>query len=126
MKLKQKNNTERLKSLKIYSDFDPQKEYDKRYALDLTELKEMSSHIDFQSHSKFHPVLTKCSDTECKSEIQGSRSTLQEFLKKDIRHFCYPNGDYSEREISFVKECGYSSARTIDVGWVTPKSNPLV
>jgi hypothetical protein len=50
---------------------------------------------------------------------------LGELLNKKIEHFAYPNGDYSIREIKFLKECGYKSARTLDIGFNDINSNPF-
>ena len=39
-------------------------------------------------------------------------------------HFSYPNDDYGESEIALVREAGFLSARTIDLGWNGVKTNP--
>lgn len=116
-KLKKYDNKQRLKSLKDNINYEPQKEYSTRQALNLEELREMSYFVDFQSHSKFHPILTNCTDNECKEEIVESKEYLEKLLNKKIKHFNYPNGDYSEREIEYLKNFGYKSARTLDIGW---------
>ena len=46
-------------------------------------------------------------------------------MNKPIEHFAYPNGDYGEREIEYVKKCGYKSARTIDCGWNSINTDPF-
>ena len=84
----------------------------------------MSPFVDFQSHSKFHPVLTTCTDDECKEELVESKAYLEKLLNKKIIHFSYPNGDYSEREIEYLKKSGYKSARTLDIGWNDVNSDP--
>ncbi len=116
-RLKKYDNKQRLKALKDKINYRPQKEYPTRQALKLEELREMLPYVDFQSHSKFHPILTTCSDENCKEEIEGSKDYLGKLLNKEIEHYSYPNGDYTEREIEYIKNCGYKSARTIDIGW---------
>jgi len=116
-KLKKYDNKQRVKSLKDNINYEPEKEYSTRQALNLEELKEMSNFVDFQSHSKFHPVLITNNDEECKEEIKGSKEYLEKLLNKKIKHFSYPNGDYSEREIEYLRNFGYKSARTLDIGW---------
>jgi len=123
-KLKKYDNKQRLQALKDKVNYEQKKEYSTRQALNLEELREMSPFVDFQSHSKFHPVLVNCSDEECKEEIKGSKAYLEKLLNKEVEHFCYPNGDYSEREIRYLKKFGYKSARTLDIGWNDIKSNP--
>ena len=113
-----------LKVLKDEISYEPRKEYSTRQALNDEELRKMMPYVDFQSHSKFHLVLTTCEDKECLEEIEGSKEALEELLNKPIKHFAYPNGDYSNREIEFLKECGYKSGRTLDIGWNDVNSDP--
>jgi len=123
-KLKTYNNNKRLKLLKDEIGFDPKMEYLERQALNLKEIREMLPYVDFQSHSKFHPILITCTDEECKEEIEESKKYLESLLNKKIEHFSYPNGDYNDREVEYLKNCGYKSARTIDVGWNDINSDP--
>jgi peptidoglycan/xylan/chitin deacetylase (PgdA/CDA1 family) len=124
-KLKRYGNNERLKVLRDKMGYEPLKECASRQALNIEELREMMPHVDFQSHSKFHPVLTTCDDKECLKEIKESKDLLEELLNKKIEHFAYPNGDYENREIEFLKKCGYKSARTLDIGWNDANSKPF-
>jgi peptidoglycan/xylan/chitin deacetylase (PgdA/CDA1 family) len=124
--LKKSANEGRLKFLQEKIGFTPTKEYpeEERQALNKKEIILMKDYVDFQSHSLFHPVLTTCSDEECKNEIFQSKKEIEELLNKKCLHFAYPNGDYTEREIELVKKAGYLSARTIDVGWNDFNTNP--
>lgn len=124
-KLKHSNNNERLKLLKDNGGFEPTKEYSERQSLSIEEVREMSQCVDFQSHSRYHPILPKCSDEECMDEISGSKESLKTLLNKEIKHFAYPNGDYAKREVNFLKKSGFKSARTIDVGWNDENTNPF-
>jgi peptidoglycan/xylan/chitin deacetylase (PgdA/CDA1 family) len=117
-------NNERLQLLKRRIAFEPRREYASKQALNLEEIKLMSPHVDFQSHSKFHPVLTTCTNKECREEIEGSKSQMERLLGPGTAHFSYPNADYSERELEYVKTAGYKSARTLDHGWCDRKSDP--
>ena len=80
--------------------------------------------IDIQSHTLFHPVLTTCSDAECRDEIVTSKKDVECLTGKSCEHFAYPNGDYEERELDYVREAGYASARTLDAGWNDGKTDP--
>lgn len=119
------DNTERLTELSEKYGFEPTKEYPTRQALDLSELIKMWPYVDFQSHSKFHPILPKCSDEESFSEIKESKERLTEVLNLKISHFSFPNGDFSGREIRQLKKVGYMSARTCDVGWNHMYTDPF-
>ena len=123
-RLKKYDNNKRLKVLRDKMRYEPRKEYASRQALNVAELREMMPYVDFQSHSRFHPVLTTCDDVECLEEIKESKEALENLLNKKIEHIAYPNGDYSNREIEFLRKCGYKSARTIDIGFNDINSDP--
>ncbi len=98
--------------------FEPTTEFppDTRQALSLEEIHELAEWVDFGSHTCTHPILTACNDEDCRREIRDSRTDLERLLGREVRHFSYPNGDYTAREIRLAMEAGYASARTIDVG----------
>ena len=123
-KLKRLPNVERLAFLKHTTDFEPEKTYPERQALNIAEMKEMIADVDFQPHTQFHPILPHCTEAECRQEILGSKLDLEKLLDIECSHFSYPNGDYTEREIEIVKTAGFRSARTTDIGWNTQKTAP--
>lgn len=122
--LKGLSNKDRLRELgKI--GFHPRKEYaNNRHALNLEELTQMKEVVSFQSHTRFHPILTSCDDEEAMEEIATSKTEMEKYLNVGCEHFSYPNGDYTEREIGFVTKAGYKTARTIHVGWNDVTTNP--
>ena len=122
--LKRLSHAERLARLKRTVDFEPEKLYPDRQALNISEIKEMVENVDFQPHTQFHPILPSCTETECKQEVLGSKADLEKLLGRECTHFSYPNGDYTEREIRIVKTAGFRSARTTDIGWNTQKTLP--
>ena len=123
-RLKRLSNAERLAHLKRTADFEPEKVYPDRQALDIAEMKEMAESVDFQPHTRFHPILPQCTEMECKQEILGSKTDLERLLGVECLHFSYPNGDYTEREVEIVKAGGFRSARTTDMGWNTLDTPP--
>ncbi|MCE2415459.1 polysaccharide deacetylase family protein [Candidatus Poribacteria bacterium] len=116
-RLKRLPNAERLTHLKEIADFEPEKVYPDRQALTIAEMKEMAENVDFQPHTRFHPILPRCAETECRQEVLESKTDLEAFLGITCSHFSYPNGDYTEREVEMVKASGFRSARTTDIGW---------
>ena len=112
-------------TLKNEIDFEPEKEFKERQSLNEVELEEMLPFADFGSHTKFHPILTKCPAPKSQDEIRNSKTYLEKILGHPIEHFCYPNGDYGQREIGYVKRSGYRSARTLDWGWNHENSDPF-
>ena len=123
-RLKKVSNADRLAHLKHTVGFEPEKMYSERQALNRTEVKEMAESVDFQPHTRFHPILPQCTAAECEQEILGSKADLERLLGGECSHFSYPNGDYTEREIAIVKAGGFRSARTTDIGWNTPHTPP--
>ena len=123
-RLKRLSNAERLLHLKQTTDFEQEKIYPDRQALNIAEMKEMIQDVDFQPHTQFHPILPHCTETECRQEILGSKTDLENLLSIECSHFSYPNGDYTEREIEIVQAGGFRSARTTDIGWNTLETAP--
>jgi len=107
-------------------DFELTKEYpeQERQALSKEEINLMNGYVDFQSHSRFHPVMTKCSQAECEEEIVVAKDEVEQLVGKTCKHFSYPRGAYSEREIVLLRKAGYASARTCDVGFNDVKTVP--
>ncbi len=117
------SNQQRLAFLAKEVGFHPTKAYEEPQALNDEQIMEMSPFVDFQSHGRYHFPLGTCSDEESNLEIRESRVFLGEKLKKEIEHFSYPNGSYGEREITYLKNEGYVSSVTVDVGWNTQKTS---
>jgi peptidoglycan/xylan/chitin deacetylase (PgdA/CDA1 family) len=119
-------NRERLEILRERYGFTPTTEYseDDPQALSAAQLAELADCVEFGSHSSFHPSLVTCSDEECEAELRESKRDVEKMLGRECRHFAYPNGDYSEREIRLAREVGYCSARTVDVGWNGVHTDP--
>lgn len=114
--LKRMPSQEMFSFLREKTGFEPDREYPDREALTLTEIREMSGFVEYGSHSKYHPILTRCDDGTCFQEIAGSKKELEAMLGKPIVHFVYPNGEYGEREVELLRKCGYQSGRTLDIG----------
>jgi len=77
------------------------------------------------SHTASHARLTQISEAEAREEISSSRKFLQDEFGVEIRHFCYPYGDWNERIADWVAEAGYATASTSDSGINTPTTHPF-
>ena len=83
-----------------------------REALTKNELIDItnSKYISIGSHTVNHPILPMCNDDESLFEIKDSKNILENILHAKVESFAYPNGDFSLREINFLKKCGYKIA----------------
>jgi peptidoglycan/xylan/chitin deacetylase (PgdA/CDA1 family) len=124
--LKRLEHSQRLARLRAATGFEPEREHEpaEREALSTEEIRLMRDSVEFASHTRFHPVLTTCTDEDCAAEIEGSRREIEALVGRPCEHFSYPNGDYGGRELALVKRAGYRSARTIDFGWNGPRTDP--
>jgi peptidoglycan/xylan/chitin deacetylase (PgdA/CDA1 family) len=90
------------------------------------EAREMQANgIEIGSHTMTHPILTRVSDERLRSELQESRSRLEEVLRRRIEQFCYPNGDHDERVRTEVAMAGYRIAVTCVSGLNKRGDDPL-
>jgi glycosyltransferase involved in cell wall biosynthesis/peptidoglycan/xylan/chitin deacetylase (PgdA/CDA1 family) len=96
-----------------------------RDALKPDELKALAGVADIGSHTETHPILPLCTEEEVEREIVLSRERVSDLTNVLCRHFSYPNGDYTDREVELVRRAGYSTARTTEAGWNRPGCDPL-
>jgi peptidoglycan/xylan/chitin deacetylase (PgdA/CDA1 family) len=96
-----------------------------RHALQPEEVAALTQTADFGSHTVTHPVLPLCTDEEAADEITRSRRDVEKLTGTPGLHFCFPNGDYIERDVELVRSAGYVSARTTEIGWNGPRSDPF-
>jgi len=120
--LKLLDNTTRKKVLSDLG-FEQTRKITPRQAIAVEDLRSMLDWADLGAHTRFHPILTQCEDQECKEEISLSRKELLPFIGVELTHFAYPNGTYSDREVGYVRDAGFESARTCDPGWNCSQSD---
>jgi peptidoglycan/xylan/chitin deacetylase (PgdA/CDA1 family) len=114
-RMKQTANKELAAEL-LRAKFDKKAAYATRQALDAHEIREMMPYVDFQAHTRFHPVLPMCTDEEAYDEICGCKSDLEASFSLDIYALAYPHGNYCDRDITLAKQAGYRCALTVDDG----------
>ncbi len=116
-RLKAMPEEERLAQLERRWGFRPQDEQPVRQALSDAEMRAMQGRwIDFQAHTRTHPILPRCDRAVARDEIVRSREELERRLAKPVDFFAYPNGDYSDRDLALVRDAGYACALTVDAG----------
>lgn len=110
-RLKNMPNQEKNKFLLKHNGYFPEKEYDRRVFLSVTEIEYMSTHVDFQSHGQFHPVFTMCSDEELLREMVDSKKYIEDTFGHECYAIAYPYGLYDEKVNSFACQSGYRVGR---------------
>jgi peptidoglycan/xylan/chitin deacetylase (PgdA/CDA1 family) len=84
---------------------------------DLKKLRDAGMEIG--SHSATHARLDEASGDALRSEVEGSKATLESKLGTTISHFAYPQGRFSGEAEAAVKAAGYAA------GWATRKGRRL-
>jgi peptidoglycan/xylan/chitin deacetylase (PgdA/CDA1 family) len=67
------------------------------------------------SHTMSHPILTSLVPDEMEAEMRESRSVLERELGREVKHFCYPNGDLDKETVVTARRY-YDSAVTVEPG----------
>lgn len=92
-------------------------EFEDRQSLSAEEIEELKPWVNFQSHTVTHPLLPMCADAKAAHEIAQSKADLESRFGLDVYAMCYPNGDYSQRDIELCKAAGYKCGVTVDPGF---------
>lgn len=77
------------------------------------------------SHTRTHRDLTTISQSEWQSEIVGAKDDLHAMGIRNVITFAYPFGGVNQSVESFVRNAGYSGARSTINGIVTGSSDPF-
>jgi peptidoglycan/xylan/chitin deacetylase (PgdA/CDA1 family) len=86
--------------------------------LSWTQMAEMSRDgVEIGAHTVSHPLLVYEDDATMKRELEESKRSIEERLRKPVRAFAYPNGDWDERVRKGVVRAGYRCAFTTRPGW---------
>jgi peptidoglycan/xylan/chitin deacetylase (PgdA/CDA1 family) len=80
--------------------------------------------MDVGSHTCTHADLTKLNDTDAQKEIELSKLSLENSLKTQIRHFCYPYGRMQPIHAQMARDCAYVTATMMRRGRVHSDHNP--
>ncbi len=82
--------------------------------------------MEVGAHSRTHPHLTSCSDTELHEQISGSKSDLENLTGTTVSQFCYPFGDVDGRVATAVRNAGFEAATLTRRGRVQPGDDPFM
>lgn len=86
--------------------------------------REMSGdRVEIGSHTVNHPILTNVDTDALSDELSISRDILQHQLQTDKLHFCYPNGNFAQRERDATERSGYVSSVTTEIRICDPSDD---
>lgn len=83
-----------------------------------------NSGMEIGSHTRSHSNLTTLSSAAAYAEIIQSKQELEQLLNCEVRHFCYPFGQFAEEHSAIVKEVGYATATTTRRGLIHIGDDP--
>ncbi len=81
--------------------------------------------MDIGSHTQTHANLKTLTESAARREITQSKIELKKALGCEVRHFCYPYGQYLPEQSTMVREAGYLTATTTRRGRVATSDNPM-
>ncbi len=79
------------------------------------------------AHSVSHPHLGSIGLDQARTEIQNSKASLEEIIKRPVTSFAYPYGkpkDAPEAVQNLILAAGFDTAWTTSNGWVVPDCSP--
>lgn len=80
-------------------------------------------------HTRSHPILASVDRAEAKSEIEGGKLDLEDWLQREVRLFAYPNGkvgrDYRPEHAALAQEAGFAAAVATDWGTLDAATDPF-
>ncbi|WP_088330321.1 polysaccharide deacetylase family protein [Lacimicrobium sp. SS2-24] len=84
--------------------------------------------VNIGAHTVNHPILKILPQEEQFQEISRSKSQLQNWTGKDVRHFAYPNGmlgkDLDENTVKLVQQADFDSAVITNWGTSNHHTSP--
>jgi peptidoglycan/xylan/chitin deacetylase (PgdA/CDA1 family) len=96
----------------------------RRGYLNESQLRELSeSGFEIGSHSMTHSYLHDLTTEQIRAEVVESKDYLEQVTSKRVAHFSCPGGRWDRRVSRIVKEAGYDSLVTSQIGTNAPTSD---
>ena len=89
----------------------------------MEELKHLDNGILIGAHTVNHIRVTHVDSPQLEYELREARSELEDATGNKCEHFCYPNGDCDDQTADYVRNAGYQSAVSCEIGTNNRKSN---
>lgn len=111
---------------------DERKSFKGRECLTWAEIRGLQdAGIEFGSHTVSHPKLVELDWPQIELELNESKKTIEREVRRPIRSFAYPyafpqaSRDFAARFRTFLREAGYESCATTEIGPMRPGDDPL-
>lgn len=93
----------------------------RKEALDLEELKHLSSHelVTIGGHAETHLALSSLDDADAFCELIRNKQMLESAIQREVKHFAYPFGERNTagaREAKIAESAGFVTAVTTRIG----------
>ncbi len=82
--------------------------------------------VEIGSHTVHHVRLSHTTVDEARYEIEESKKSIENHIGKPCELFCFPNGDWSMKDVELLREAKYVSAVTSDSGANKIGDNPYL
>lgn len=83
------------------------------YAMDWREVSRMADNgVTIGSHTRTHTVLSKVPRQKIIDEVHGSCQVIEQQLGSPVRHFAYPDGQFTHNAVKVVADSGFRTAYT--------------
>lgn len=81
--------------------------------------------MDIGSHTHSHVDLTALSGAALRSEVAGSKRSLERVVGHPVQFFCYPSGRFDDAVVAAVRKADYVLAVTTQFGTSASSKAPL-
>lgn len=81
---------------------------------------------DIGAHTLTHPHLDQIPLAQAREEIFAGKKKLEDTFGREVRHFAYPYGGFTPAVMDLVREAGFATACTIELGLVNSETPPFL
>ncbi|MBS3124374.1 polysaccharide deacetylase family protein [Candidatus Woesearchaeota archaeon] len=94
-------------------------------AMSISEIKDIASLslVTIGNHTMSHVIMNHCTFEEMRSEIKQSQAKIKKWTGKEANCFAYPNGNFNQKVVGFMKESGFILAVTTKKDFISLNSN---
>jgi peptidoglycan/xylan/chitin deacetylase (PgdA/CDA1 family) len=79
------------------------------------QVRGLAERFEVGAHTLTHVDLTTVDDARARDEVAGSRRWIEEVTGHPCSTFCFPGGRFRARHVDFVREAGFTGARTVEL-----------